>query len=212
MTFSEALAYLSGNSGPSNDPLFREACETVAANIAELQYRIFFQLPGGLSGNDDSAWEAVKEASHPTCNCGNERFFEPLDVRQEFQPAASGPVTLKMGERMFIKPKGSTNQSAYSLLELVKDPNGAHLVPTSNPLVENVGIALDWLFGRKGYPINMFEKVLPGNEPILKCKLASDRAVPVIQIIGADVNTQTLTFVPDAGVEMFTLEPAEATA
>lgn len=211
MTLTEALAFLHTNSGPSSDPQFLEACKTVAAHIDELPYRLFFQLPGGLSGNSDPAWDAVKAASHQTCDCGNERFFEPVDLRTDFEPADGEPVTLKVGEKIYFKPAGSTNQSAYSMLELVAEGEHTLLIPTSNPLVENVGALLGFLLGRKGFPLSAIQDYLAKEEqPVMMCPLSSKRDVPIFKIIGVDVDAQTVTFIADAGVEVFTLEPATA--
>lgn len=217
MTFEEALAYLTENPVPANeddwDTVYREACEALAANRDKLTYRVFIHLPGDLRGNSNPAWEAVKAASSELCDCGNERSFEPLDMRHEFQASDAEPVVMSAEDRIYIRAVGAPASSAYMMFELVVAEKGAFWTVMSDPMSTSMDFSL--LFsGPKGFPLDTIAEALAkeGKPVPLTRTIGKIENVPMVAISAVDLTAKTLTFILDAAVEVFDPETEKAHA
>ena len=207
MDLQSALAYLATTCGPSVDPEFLAACNAVAQDIADLPYQIFIQLPGGMSGNQDPAWDQVRAASHETCGCGIERFFEPAEMRHEYEMSDCEPVIMHVGDTIYLKPVGASNQSAYTRLRLDGQDGRVPGTFGSDPAVQNVFCPNPDI---PAYEIGVLaEGLIKQQSPILLMRnLKSIDNVPVLGITAVDLEERTITIVPDAALEAFTLERA----
>lgn len=204
MRVAAALAYLSCHSDPS-DPTYLAACKVVADNRAELQYRVFIHLPGGLDGNTDPAWSAVKEASEELCSCGNERVFEPFDMRHEFKASAADPIVMELGDELYVRPVGAPASVAYVRLEVADTPKGVGLIIWSDPMSASID-PVTLLAGPPGYRLSQIEEILSlqDDDPLVLMRdLEHVKKVPILAILATDPEANTVTVLLDAGVEQF---------
>jgi hypothetical protein len=197
-SIQDAIGVVNQQDSSSND--YRLACEYLIDHRDELQQRIFIILPGGLGGNSDSEWEAVKSGSDERCSCGNERVITPLNPRTEFE-AASVQLVIKPGKPVYLKPVGGDKISAYLCLEI----KGEALTFFEDPFAPLV-LTMD-LFGTKGYELQQLADVLPGQPkpPVFK-RVLGGTPVPIFAINAVDVGSNTVTITLDSAVEAFNPE------
>jgi len=209
MLFDEALAYLGEPHNPS-EPAYREACETVAANLDQLTYRVFIHLPGGLSGNNDPAWNTVKAASEECCGCGNERVFEPRDMRHEFEPSGADPVVLSLGDKVYIRPIGAPQSAAYVKFEII-DADGLCLSCLQDPMSSVIDFSS--LFSTQGFRLTDLVEPIKrqnGKPAVFVRDQKSVGTIPIVGITAVDLEAGTVTMILDAAVEAFDPDQEEA--
>jgi hypothetical protein len=210
MSFEDALAYLREQHYPS-EPKYRAACEVVADNLSELPYRVFIHLPGGLSGNNDPEWDAVKAASEECCGCGNERVFEPRDMRHEFESSTTAPIVLSFGDTLYIRPVGAPASAAYLKFEVI-DSNGRRFLSyLSDPM--STSIDFNMLFSTPGFYLDDLVEPLErqnGKPAVFARDLKHVQRVPIVAISSIDLEAGTVTLILDAAVEAFDPDQEEA--
>lgn len=203
MSFEAALAYLR-EQGPAS-PGYQEACEVIASNADRVPYRVFIHLPGGMSGNNDPAWDTVKAVSDECCNCGNERVFEPREMRHDFEPSAADPIVLSADKRLYIRPVGAPASAAYMMLEITSSDNGPFLICMADPM--STSFDLGMLFSTPGYYLSDVKGGLDRRQskPLVMMRdLRHVKDIPVVGITAVDPEgTGTITIVLDAAVEAF---------
>jgi hypothetical protein len=203
MHFEEALAYLGERRHPS-DPNYRAACEVVADNLHRLPYRVFIHLPGGLDGNSDPAWDNIKAASEECCSCGNERVFEPRDMRHEFDPSVVEPIVLSVGDTLYIRPIGAPASAAYTKYELVQTTDGFFLSYMADPMSSSINFSS--LFQTQGFYLASLVEPLErgGGQPaVIARDLKHIKRIPLVGISAVDPEAGTVTLILDAAVEAF---------
>ncbi len=176
---------------------YLSACEFLVEHRGDLRQRVFICLPGGLSGNHNNAWNAVKTGSQERCSCGNERVIIPLSPRTEFE-AASDQLVVSPGKRVYLKPIGGDKASAYVCLD-VEDKALTFLEDPFAPFV----LTLD-IFSSKGYKLEQLADVLPTQlkPPVFVRKFAG-AATPIFAINAVDMKSNAVTITLDVDVEAF---------
>jgi len=202
MTFAEAVAVIKN---PVTEDVFDEdkyhaALEYVANNLSEVKGRLFFVLPGGLGGNDDPKWDFVKQNSKERCGCGNERQFVPPNPRKEFKGNGE-PVSFGMGQKLPIRPNGGDKASTYILLEIIQGDNGpgmTYMADPYGPLILTADLIGSLFSGPKGYLLQVLADNL-ASKPIFY----TPEKTPLAQIVGVDVEKQTVSVLLDEECETF---------
>jgi hypothetical protein len=200
--FDDALVYLSTQHNPS-DPAYLAACEIIADNLDKLTYRLFINLPGGLSGNNDSAWDKVKAASQECCNCGNERVFEPHDMRHEFVPSTADPIVMALGDKLYIRPIGAPASATYVKFEII-ETDGPALSYLADPM--STAIDFSMLFSTSGYRLADLVEPLDrqkGKPAVFARDLKHVKNVPLVAFSSVDLEAGTITLILDDAVEAF---------
>ena len=205
-TLAGALDYMSERQD-NRTQTYREMCELIVASRDKLSYRVFIHLPGGLSGNNDSSWDAIKASSRELCSCGNERVIEPLNMRGTFVSSDDEPVVMGLGDKVYIRPIGAPASAAYVLFQIQEADDG-HVIWTflDDPMSTAVNF-MDLLGGPKGYELNKLKSAIDGEStrpvPFMK---GTDAPIPIVGIQSVDVTAKTVTLILEAGVEMFELD------
>lgn len=210
MEFEEALRELKGKPKPT-DASYHAACEVIADNLDKLQYRLFIHLPGGLNGDTDPAWEKVKAASVECCSCGNERFFEPHNLRDEFVPSTADPIVMAPGRKLYIRAVGAPASSAYFLLEVVQASAGVALTVLEDPLSPSFNF--EAIFSTKGFPLEALIEPLQKlqGKPAVLLKGQMQGSIPILGIASVDKDKGTFTLILDEAVEAFDPDTEKAT-
>lgn len=210
LQFEEALEYLREQHNPS-EPDYRAACEAIADNLDQLPYRVFIHLPGGLTGNSDPAWDRVRSASEELCSCGNERVFEPHDMRHEFEPSSADPVIMTLGDTLYIRPVGAPASAAYMKFEII-DSDGPALTYLSDPMSTSINFAD--LFSTRGHRLADLVEPLRSQDtpPVLVCNLKHVKKVPLVAFSAVNPEAGTITLILDTGVEAFDPDSEKAHA
>lgn len=185
-------------------------CEIIAAHRDQLTYRVFIHLPGGMNGNDDPSWAAVKAASTELCGCGNERMIEPTTMRSKFVPSETAPVTMGLGDTVYIRPVGAPVNAAYTKFHIEKLGDVVAWTVMDNPMFMVFDI-MSLLSGPDSYALQGLDEAI-ANEPDRLVVLKHDGKIPLIGLTGVDLDVSTVTFLLDAAVEVFDpdTEPAHA--
>lgn len=170
---------------------YREALEFLVDHRADLKQRVYIVLPGGLSGNSDSAWDKVKAGSDERCSCGNERVIVPLDPRREFQ--TRNETVVISSAPTYIRPTGGDRESCYMMLQIEE---GA-LTFMNEPFAPFV-LSMS-LFSRDGYPLDKLAGVVAQKPTMYTGK----QNTPLFQIVAVDQAAGTLTIDLDKDVESF---------
>ncbi|MEK9151996.1 MAG: hypothetical protein AAB692_01375 [Patescibacteria group bacterium] len=209
---AQALEALkSMQSAPLSDKQYLEVCKALAANRAELPYRVFISVPGGHLAPNDPEWDGVRAASKTICGCGSDRVMLPANPRTEFEARPGEPVVLKGGhdDTMFVKPVGGDLSSVYVALWLedvselgekalvfAPDPLGpmAEMNAIVGPTPFLLSEVADHLAQQKGKPVTL---------------AAGHARAPVMNLMAADPVAGTVTIVLDKDVELVTREDME---
>ncbi len=200
-TLDQALAYMSGTPQDNQTNTYRLMCEIIAAHRDQLTYRVFIHLPGGMNSNNDPSWAAVKAASTELCGCGNERMIEPTTMRSEFVPSETTPVTMGLGDTVYIRPVGAPVNAAYTKFHIVKLDDVVVWTILDNPMFMAFDI-MSLLSGPCGYTLPDLDKVIARKSDHLVV-LKNDGKIPLIGLTGVDLDASTVTFLLDAAVEVF---------
>ncbi len=175
---------------------YRIACEYVVEHRDLLTFPLYIDLPGGMGGNSDRAWEKVKAGSDERCGCGNERVIHPGNPRQEFEASESGPIVLSAEKPLYVKPIGGDKASTYVQLSVEQ---GA-IIPLNNPFAPFV-LTPD-IFTKQGYELKKLADAFEGN-PGKKAILYTSKKVPVLAITAIDLVAETITISLDKANEVF---------
>lgn len=202
--FDDALRILRW--GPSSAD-YLAACNVIADNLDRLPYRVFIHLPGGLSGNNDPAWSKVKAASEECCACGNERVFEPRDIRHEFKPSTADPIVMSLGDKLYIRPLGAPASAAYTMFEVI-DSGGLALSYLPDPM--STSINFSDLFSMQGFRLaDLVEPLKQQEHAVFVRDLKHIKQIPLVGISDVNLEAGTVTLVLDEAIEAF--DPEEET-
>lgn len=176
------------------------ACRVIADNLSALPYWVFIRLPGG----NEPAWASVKSASE-SCS-PNERVFEPLDMRHEFEPSSATPITMALGDKLYIRPLGAPASAAYAQFEVISDANGPVLACAADPTSMYSDVVS--LFNTPGFPLAVLAESLKAwqkqGEPFVFTRdLKRVKKVPLVAISAIDPEAGAVTLTLDAAVEAF---------
>jgi len=172
---------------------YREALEYLVEHRDELKYRVFIVLPGGLGGNSDPVWDKVKNGSDERCSCGNERTIMPSNPRTVYE--AGTKVTLKRGDRVYLRPIGGDRESAYVRFENDDEALTFILDPCA-PLV----FSMD-LFSTQGWRLEKLAGIA-GPEAILNF-VKNNVKTPIARFDSVDLAAGTVTIELDKDIETF---------
>jgi len=197
----EALAYLREARNPA-EPAYLVACNTLAANLEALPYRVFIRLPGGLAGNTDSAWDAVRAVSRELCGCGNERMFDQHGLRSEFEPSTAEPIIMKLGDQRDFVPLGAPASSAYLRLWVMERADGLALAYQLDPAL----FRSENLFFTHAYDFSRLKRAVDGPVPAVFSLENSAGTTPVCLASAVDLTAGTITITLDAAVEALSLD------
>lgn len=181
---------------PFDEEAYLGACTYVADHRDELTQRVFFDLPGGLSGNTDPKWDYVKKHSDERCGCGNERTFLPGNQRTEYQPSDIGEIIVSPDNEVYLKPVGGDKTSTYLKL-WIEEGGMAFMGDPFAPFV----VTPD-LFTTKAYDLEKLEEVLP-DQPTPPVMVHGKEKTPLFAINAVDAAAKKVTITPDMDVEGF---------
>lgn len=199
---TEALAVVrdAGKDAPFDEGAYLAAVTYLVDHRDALPYRVFIDLPGGMSGNADPRWARVKELTESRCNCGNERTILPLAPRTVYERSSSAPLTVRKGDRVYLKPVGGDKASTYIMLEIVDAHGGPAFTFMSDPFSGSLNFAE--LFNAQGYMLAQLAEVLPRQkEPAVM--FAGRSKTPLFALDSADAEAGTVTIALDKDVEAF---------
>lgn len=183
---------------PFDEEKYRKACEYLVDHSSELPCQVFIEIPGGLSGNQNTDWDNVRAGSTERCDCGNERVIIPSNPRTEYEPSTSGKIVVNGQEGIYLKPIGGDKASTYFKL-WIQDGALAFMPGPFAPLV----FSMD-LFVTKGYKLDMLAELLPTEpEPPIMITTVGKHKIPVFAINSVDLESESVTLTPDANVENF---------
>ncbi len=175
---------------------YKAACEYIIRNRSSLTYRVFIELPGGLSGNSNPDWTYVKENSASRCNCGNERIILPANLRTEYEPGSQQLIVSPKGE-IYLKPIGGPKSSAYIKFWIENEALGFLL----NPFNPN---GLDAVFP-KGYLLDKLSEGVKNSHGNLMA-FTNDGHIPIFSFNEVIIKDLTVKLTPDKDVESFNPE------
>jgi hypothetical protein len=179
----------------SNVDAYREAIEFLIDNRDQLKHRIYVNLPGGFIPNKDTFWAKIKANTDERCNCGNERILVPTNVRTDF--IAGTAITIKPGEKVYLRPVGGDRESAYvrfendvelKALTYILDPFGPIMLSPD-------------LFSTKGFELAQLAPQC-GPDAVLSFG-QKDVKTPIGRFDAVDVQAGTVTITLDQDVETF---------
>lgn len=200
MTAALATVRNAGVTAPFDEQAYLEACTYLAEHRDKLPYRVFIDLPGGLSGNSDPRWARVKELTEERCSCGNERTILPLNPRTEYVRSEAATVVVTKDAKVYVKPVGGDKASTYLELEIIDTPNGPAFTFHADPFGPML-LSID-MFRSQGYMLSKLAEVLPKqSEPAVM--FSGKAKTPLFAIESADAVAGTLTIALDKDVETF---------
>ncbi|HTM68114.1 MAG TPA: hypothetical protein VL426_02340 [Candidatus Binatia bacterium] len=194
-----ALAVVRGP-GRRDARAFFEACEYLVDHREDLPYRVFIDLPGGLTGNDDPKWDRIKSLTDSRCNCGNERTIVPLNPRTEYARSEAAPIIVAKGTTVYLKPVGGDKGSTYISLDIVDTGQGPAFTFMADPF--SGAINFSDLFSPKGYILSQLADAL-GKQKEPAVMVAGKSRIPLFAIESADTVAGTITVALDKDVEVF---------
>lgn len=176
-----------------------EAAEYLVNNRDKLVQRVFFSISGELHSNTDPKWDVVKANSQERCSCGNERVIIPVGLREKYQPSSISHV-LGDGNELAFKPIGGEQESTYVHIE-IEDEAMKYVLDPYAPFILTMDI-----FSTKRITLSNLVTILAKGEPVLIYFRNKELAVPVFEITSVDLQSGTLTVVPDVAIEAFVPE------
>jgi len=200
---SSALATVhnAGRTTPFDENAYLEACTYLVEHRDVLPYRVFVDLPGGMSGNQDPRWARFKELTESRCNCGNERTILPLNPRTDYERSGGPSVTVAKDAPVYLKPVGGDKGSTYISLHIEDTSKGPAFTFAADPFSGALNFA-DLFSGPKGYILSQLADALRGQkEPAVM--VAGKSKIPLFAIESADPVAGTLTIALDKDVEGF---------
>ncbi|HTK04914.1 MAG TPA: hypothetical protein VL500_04980 [Candidatus Eisenbacteria bacterium] len=201
MTSALATVRNAGRTAPFDENAYLEACTYLVEHRDALPYRVFVDLPGGLSGNDDPRWARFKELTESRCNCGNERTILPLNPRTEYARSEAPTVTVAKGASVYLKPVGGDKGSTYISLDILDTGNGPAFTFAADPFSGSLNFA-DLFSGPKGYILSQLADALRKQaEPAVM--VAGKSRIPLFAIESADPVAGTIVIALDKDVEVF---------
>lgn len=200
MTAALAVVRTAGKAAPFDEQAYLEACTYLAEHRDDLPYRVFIDLPGGLSGNSDPRWARVKELTEERCSCGNERTILPGKPRAEYVRSEAQPVVVTKGQTVYLKPVGGDKASTYISLDIEDTPQGPAFTFHADPFGPLL-LSAD-MFSSKGYMLAQLAEVLPKQDkPAVM--VGGKQKTPLFAIDSADPVAGTMTIALDKDVEVF---------
>lgn len=200
MTAALATVSTAGKSAPFDELAYLEACTYLAEHRDQLPYRVFIDLPGGLSGNSDQRWAKVKELTEERCSCGNERTILPLNPRTEYVRSEAAAVVVAKDAKVYVKPLGGDKASTYLELEIIDTPKGPAFTFHQDPFGPFLLSAS--MFSSQGYMLSQLAEVLPKQtQPAVM--FSGKEKTPLFAIEAADPVAGTLTIALDKDIETF---------
>lgn len=133
-----ALATVRGD-GRRDEKALLEACIYLIEHRDALPYRIFIDLPGGMSGNADPKWERVKSLTESRCNCGNERTIMPLNPRTEYARSETPPK----GYFLAQLAAALSGQKAPAVMYSGKGKAPLFAIESADPVAGTMTVVLD---------------------------------------------------------------------
>lgn len=202
MTAALATVRTAGTTAPFDEAAYLEACTYLAENRDRLPYRVFIDLPGGLSGNSDPRWARVKELTEERCSCGNERTILPLNPRTEYVRSETAAIVVAKGAKVYVKPLGGDKASTYMELEIIDTPKGPAFTFHADPFGPFL-LSAD-MFSSQGYMLSVLAGALAKQtQPAVM--FTGKTKTPLFAIESADPVAGTLTIALDKDVETFDL-------
>lgn len=200
MTAALATVRTAGRTAPFDEQAYLDACTYLAEHRDQLPYRVFIDLPGGLSGNSDPRWARVKELTAERCSCGNERTILPLNPRVEYVRSEAATLVVAKGAKVYLKPLGGDKASTYMELEIIDTPKGPAITFQSDPFGPLL-LSMD-MFSTQGFMLSQLAEVLPKQtQPAVMFN--GNPKTPLFAIDAADPVAGTLTIALDKDVETF---------
>ncbi len=182
---------------PFDEGRYLNECEYIIEHRADLPFRVFVQLPGGLTSNRQLKWDTVKAGSDERCGCGNERVILPGNPRMEYEPSEAGSVVVSVVHKVYLKPVGGDKASTYVQFS-IEGQGLAFLLEPLAPLVLTPDI-----FSVQGFPFDQLAKALKKERTKPLALFFGKEKTPVCAITAVDLEAQTVTITPDRAVEAF---------
>jgi len=191
---------------PFDEAAYLAACAAVIDHRAELPYRVYIEIPGGLVANRDPRWDAVRAGSKERCSCGNERVILPMNQRTAFEASDREPVVVKgaRDDAVYVKPRGGDKASTYVMLWIAPAERGPAFVFKKEPFAP--GFFLNDLFsGPPAYGLRDLADAM-AEQPGAPAIMFTGEKVPLFNITAVDPVAGTVTLTLDKDTELLTAE------
>ncbi len=190
----------------------RAACEYLVERRSELKELVFVQLP--RQAREGVSWDKFRAGAIQRCRCDKDWMIKPAGIRSNYE-AAEVPVVLTSNKKVYLKPAGADNSSAYISLCVESDVvtfDDLPLAPkTHEQQADKIFAALGLpLLSTKSYALSDVSRVLGEGEKLIWTLGLGPDAPPLFELKSVNLDNLTITIVPDKDVEVFTLDASVA--